>query len=171
MFGYRYIRPLEAPNGNAYTTETEQDMLDAIDAGDVILTPFVASEGNEPGCGLSVQTLGIPVGAENVEAAQDYINWIMNNPDINADWVARGAAGYPALKATRSEPQFQSEFYKQIGQVADASACSIWHGSLERPDDATVTIANVIYKLVKEDPTLDIATELQEASDEYNANN
>jgi multiple sugar transport system substrate-binding protein len=30
---------------------------------------------------------------------------------------------------------------------------------------------NVIYKLVKEDPTLDIATELQEASDEYNAGN
>ena len=34
MFGYRYIRPLTAPNGNQYTTETEQDMLDAIDAGD-----------------------------------------------------------------------------------------------------------------------------------------
>jgi multiple sugar transport system substrate-binding protein len=146
-------------------------MLDAIDAGDVILTPFVASEGNMPGCGLSVQTLAIPVGAENVEGAYDYIDWIMSNPGINADWVARGAAGYPALKATRSEPQFQTEFYKQVGEVADASACSTWHGSLERPDDATVTIANVIYKLVKEDPTLDIATELQKASDEYNANN
>ena len=57
MFGYRYIRPLTAPNGNEYTKETEQDMLDAIEAGDVILAPFVAPEGNKPGCGLAVSAL------------------------------------------------------------------------------------------------------------------
>ena len=171
MFGYRYIRPLTAPNGNKYTTETEQDMLDAIDAGDVILAPFVAPEGNKPGCGLSVQTLGIPVGAKNVEAAYDYINWIMSNPEINADWVDRGAAGFPALKSARSQEQFQSEFHKQLAAVAEASACRTWFGTLTRPDDATVAIANVIYKLVKEDPTTDIATELQKTQDEYNANN
>jgi multiple sugar transport system substrate-binding protein len=171
MFGYRYIRPLTAPNGNKYTTETEQDMLNAIDAGDIILAPFVAPEGHKPGCGLSVQTLGIPVGAKNVEGAYDYINWIMSNPEIDADWVNRAAAGFPALKSTRSQAQFQSEFYKQLAAASDASACRTWFGSLTRPDDATVAIANVVYKLVKEDPTADIATELQKTQDEYNANN
>jgi multiple sugar transport system substrate-binding protein len=171
MFGYRYIRPLTAPNGNKYTKETEEDMLDAITAGDVILAPFVASEGNKPGCGLSVQMLAIPTGAKNVEAAYDYVNWIMANPEQNADWVVRGAAGFPALKPTRTQEQFQSEFHKQVAAVADASACRTWFGTLPRPDDAQVAIANVIYKLVKEDPTADIATELQNVQDEYNTNN
>ena len=30
---------------------------------------------------------------------------------------------------------------------------------------------DVVYKLIKEDPTADIATELQKAQDEYNAGN
>ena len=38
-------------------------------------------------------------------------------------------------------------------------------------DEAQEIIMNVIYKLIKEDPTLDIYTELTKAQEEYNANN
>jgi multiple sugar transport system substrate-binding protein len=171
LYGYRYIRPLTAPNGTKYTKETEEDMLDAIDAGDVTLTPFIAPEGKEPGCGLSVEGLAIPTGAKNVEAAYDYITWIMTNPEQNVDWVRRASAGLPALRSTMSDPAFQTKFYQEAAAVAEASACRHYAGSLPNWDAAQPVIMNVIYKLVKEDPTADIAAELQKAQDEYNANN
>ena len=34
---------------------------------------------------------------------------------------------------------------------------------------AQKTIMDVVYKLIKQDPTLDIATELQKAQDEFNS--
>ncbi len=46
-----------------------------------------------------------------------------------------------------------------------------WQGTLERPNEAQEIIMNAIYKLIKEDPTLDIYTELTAAQEEYNANN
>ena len=171
VFGYRYIRPLTAPDGTRYTKETEEDMLDAIAAGDVVLAPFVAPEGKKPGCGLSMHGLAIPTGAKNVKAAHDYINWLMTDPDQNADWVARAAAALPALRTTFGHATFQSEFYQQAEGVAAASACRAWHGTLPRPDEAKAVIMNVVYKLIKEDTTADIATELQKVQDEYNANN
>ena len=171
LFGYRYIRPLKAPNGTEYTKETEEDMLDAIAAGDVILAPFIATEGNKPGCALNVEALYIPTAAQNVEAAYDYINWLMTDPDAGADWVARAAAAMPSTGEGLKHETFQSEFYQQASAVAAASACRPYLGSLERWDEAKPLIMNAIYKLVKEDQTADIATELQKVQDEYNANN
>ena len=91
LFGYRYVNPLTAPNGTEYAKGNEEDMLDAIAAGDVVLSPFIAAEGQMPGCDIAVAGFGIPVGAKNPEAAHDYINWIMS-PEQNADWVLRPAA-------------------------------------------------------------------------------
>ena len=48
--------------------------------------PSFALEGNIPGCNIDVQALAIPVGLTNVEAAYDFINWIMI-PDQNVDFV------------------------------------------------------------------------------------
>jgi multiple sugar transport system substrate-binding protein len=146
-------------------------MLDAIAAGDVYLAPFIAPEGNKPGCALVVEALYIPTGAQNVEAAYDYINWLMTDPEANADWVARAAAAMPSTGEGFKHKTFQSEFYQQAGAVAEASACRAYYGSLERWEEAQPLIMNTVYKLVKEDQTADIATELQKAQDEYNAGN
>jgi len=171
IFGYRYIRPLTAPDGTQYTTETEQDMLDAIEAGDVVLDPFVAPEGKKPGCGLQVSALYIPTGAKNVEAAYDHINWLMTDPERNAQWVMRPGGGIPALTTTFDQPEFQSKFYQEAEDVVAASACRPVFGTLERWAEGKAMIMNAVYKLVKEDQTADIATELQQVQDEYNANN
>jgi multiple sugar transport system substrate-binding protein len=145
-------------------------MLDAIAAGDVVLSPFLAAEGQKPGCEISVTGFAIPVGAQNPEAAYDYINWILT-PEQNADWVLRPGAGFPALQSTRQSEQFQTPFYQQASAAISASACSPWSGSLERPLEAQKLIMNVVYKLIKEDPSADIAAELQTVQDEYNAAN
>lgn len=168
IFGYRYVNPLTAPNGTKYEKKNEEDMLDAIAAGDVYLAPFLAAEGQKPGCGISASAFGIPTGAQNVEAAHEYINWIMS-PEQNAAWVLAPGGGFPVLKATQADATFQTPFYQQAAEVNAASACRPWYGSLERRQEAQKLIVTAIYKLIKEDPTADIATELTAAEEEYNA--
>jgi multiple sugar transport system substrate-binding protein len=168
IFGYRYVNPLTAPNGTKYEKKNEEDMLDAIAAGDVYLAPFLAAEGKKPGCSIDVSAFGIPTGAKNVEGAYDYINWIMS-AEQNAAWVLGPGGGFPVLKATQSDETFQTPFYTQAAEVNAQSACHPWYGSLDRRGEARKLITNAIYKLIKEDPTADIATTLQAAEDEYNA--
>ena len=170
IFGYRYVNPLAAPNGNKYEKGNEEDMLDAIAAGDVFLAPFIAAEGQQPGCGTGVSSFLIPNGAQNVDAAYDYINWIMGQ-EQNADWVLGPGGGFPTLKATQAEEHFQTPFYQQAAEVVAASVCTPWYGSLERRDEAKSLVMNTIYKLIKEDPTADIAAALTAAEEEYNAGN
>jgi multiple sugar transport system substrate-binding protein len=170
LFGYRYINPLIAPDGTKYEKGNENDMLDAIAAGDVIMRPSFAPEGNTPGCNIDVQALAIPVGSKNVEAAHDFINWVMT-PDQNADFVIGPGGGFPSLKSMQSHEAFQIPFYEQAALALNASECKPWQGTLERPNEAAELIMNAFYKLIKEEPTLDIYTELTKVQDEYNANN
>ena len=170
IFGYRYVNPLTAPNGNKYEKGNEEDMLDAIAAGDVVLAPFLAAEGQKPGCGIGASAFVIPTSAQNPEAAYDYINWIMDSGQ-NAAWVLGPGGGFPTLKATQAEPTFQTPFYQQAGEVVGQSACHPWYGSLERRQEAQKLVVTTIYKLIKEDPTADIAAALDAASAEYNAGN
>jgi multiple sugar transport system substrate-binding protein len=167
LFGYRYVNPLKAPSGKEYNTKTEQDMLDAIAAGDVALGPMFADEGKKPGCGIGASGFVIPVGAKNPEAAHDYINWIMTT-EQNAKWVQGPGGGFPALKATLGTNAFKTPFYEQAAKVAAASACTPWYGSLERRAEAKKVIMTAFYKLIKEDPSADIAATLAAAEEEYN---
>jgi multiple sugar transport system substrate-binding protein len=170
LFGYRYVNPLTAPSGTQYAKGNENDMLDAIAAGDVVLSPFLAAPGQKPGCGIEVQGFAIPVGAKSPEAAYDYINWIMG-PEQNPDYVLSPGAGFPALKATAKLEQFQSPFYKAAAGAVSQSECHPWYGTLERAPVAAKLVMATIYKLIKEDPTADIAAELTKAEVEYNADN
>ena len=170
LFGYRYVNPLTAPNGTEYAKGNAEDMLDAIAAGDVYLSPFLAVEGEKPGCGVDVAGFVIPVGAKNVEAAHDYINWIMS-PEQNAAWVQGPGGGFPVLKTTQAHEIFQTPFYQEAAEAVGSSACRPWYGSLQRPNEAQELVMNTIYKLMKEDPTADIAEALTQTQDEYNADN
>ncbi len=170
LFGYRYVNPLTAPNGTAYDKGSAEDMLDAITAGDVYLSPFLSVEGVEPGCGVDVAGFVIPVGATNIEAAYDYINWIMA-PEQNAVWVQGPGGGFPTLKETQEDPTFQTPFYQEAAEAVGASVCRPWYGTLNRPDEAQELVMTTVYRIIKEDPSADIAAALAETQDEYNAGN
>ena len=167
IFGYRYVNPLKSPEGKEYNTKTEQDMLDAIAAGDVAVGPFFADEGKKPGCDVGVSAFVIPNGAKNIDAAYDYINWIMST-EQNAKWVQGPGGGFPALRATLSQSAFDTPFYKQAAETSAASSCAPWYGSLERRSEAQKIIMTAVYKLMKEDPTADISATLKAAEEEYN---
>ncbi|MCA9948842.1 MAG: extracellular solute-binding protein [Anaerolineales bacterium] len=170
LFGYRYVNPLSAPNGTAYDKGSAEDMLDAIAAGDVYLSPFLAAAGQEPGCGIDVAGFVIPVGAQNVDAAYDHINWIMSQ-EQNAEWVQGPGGGFPVLGATREHEIFQTPFYQEAAKALADSKCTPWFGSLSRPNEAQELVMTAIYRLIKEDLTADIAEVLTATQDEYNANN
>jgi multiple sugar transport system substrate-binding protein len=119
---------------------------------------------------VAVSGLGIPTGAMNPDGAKAYISWLMS-PEQNADWVLRPGGGFPTLKSVQSSEQFQTTFYQEAAEVVSRSACSPWYGSLDRKAEAQKLGMGAVYKLIKEDPTADIATELQAAQDEYNAGN
>lgn len=170
LFGYRYVNPLSAPNGTKYEKGNAEDMLDAIAAGDVMLSPFIATEGHKPGCGIEAAGFAIPNGAKNPEAAYDYINWVMS-PEQNAEWVLGPGGGFPALKTTESDELFQSPFYREAAEVLSQSNCRSWYGSLERPEEAQKLVMTAVYKLIKEDPGADIAEALTAVQEEYNAGN
>ncbi len=167
MFGYRYVNPLKAPSGKEYNTKTAQDMLDAVAAGDIKLASLFAPESQKPGCGVGFTGFVIPKGAKNPDAAKDYINWIMSK-EQNAAWVQGPGGGFPVVKSTLADPAFQTPFYKQAAEVVAASECRLWWGSVERKGEAQKVIMTAIYKLIKEDPSADIAATLTAAEAEYN---
>ena len=166
LFGYRYVNPLTSPKGTKYTTKTEKDMIDAINAGDVKLAPFPAGPGKTSGCGTDYSTMMIPKTAKNVDGAETYINWLMD-PKQNVDFVIGPAGGIPTEGATAKDPAFSTTFYKE-GIPATNGLCTTWYGSLTNIPDAKKIIATEIYNIIKGDQKSDIATVLTKAENDYN---
>lgn len=166
--GYLFLNTLTAPNGKKYAKGNSNDLPDAVAAGDAYLASFPAPAGKTPGCNLAVSGLIIPVGAKNLDGAHDYINWIMT-PEQNPNFVLGALGGFPALKGSLSNPSFQTPYFQQGAKVVAASACRPWFGTLTKPAVAQPLVMTVLYKLIKENPTGDIAAALTKAQDEYNA--
>lgn len=171
LFGYRYINPLTAPDGTVYEKGNEEDMLDAIADGQVVLRSMFAPEGQTPGCNNYTAGLFMPVGAKNVEGGYAFIDWIMTHQENYIEWVIGPGAGFPTLQTALDAPEMQAPFYLAAAEALEGAVCTAHVGSLERIPEADELIANVIYNLIKGNPTLDIATELQAAQDQYNAGN
>jgi hypothetical protein len=66
---------------------------------------------------------------------------------------------------------FKSPFYQEAAKVMTQSQCRSWYGSLERPEEAQKLVTTAVYRLIKEDPTADIAELLTATEEEYNAGN
>ncbi len=167
LFGYRYMNPLTAPDGTKYEKKSEQDMLDALAAGDVTLQPMPAGPGHKPGCSTGVNALYIPTGAANPEGAKALINWLLS-PAQNPAYVLGPGAGLPVLKSIGALADFQTPFYQEALAVQAASNCKVTWPTVVDTQSAETVIMNAVYKLIKQDPTADIAAELQAAEDEFN---
>lgn len=168
--GYQYLNPLTSPAGNAYSSATAQDMEDAVNAGEMAISPLFAPAGKTPGCHLDVFGFVIPNGAKNVEGAKAYINWLIA-PEQGVEWVLNAGGGVPVIDYLATADAFQTPIFQQAVAAGEASNCQPWYGSLLRIPEAKVTITNVIFDLIKGNPTADIGTALTAAQEEYNAGN
>lgn len=168
LFGYRYLNPLTSPAGTKFEKKNENDFLDAVASGEALLAPFPAAAGQRPGCGNGAASLAIPTGATNVDGAHDIINWLMTL-EQNVLFVLGPGGGLPTLKSVQAAPEFQTPFWTEAAAVIDASDCSLVFPTIENTSGAAQAVVNVVYKLVKTDPTADISAELQIAQDEFNA--
>jgi multiple sugar transport system substrate-binding protein len=167
LFGYRYLNPLTAPSGKKYEKKSQDDMFDALAAGDIYLAPMPAGPGGIHGCGASLAGLGIPTGARNVEAAHDFINWLLT-PEQNPAYVLGPGAGFPVIKSVQATEQFQAPLYQQAAEAVSVSTCRPVYPTITDAVGASKAIMNAVYFLIKTDPTADIATELQKAQNEFN---
>lgn len=166
--GYVFLNPLTAPDGTKYDKGNENDFLDAVAAGELYLSPFFSAvAGQKPGCHIAGTGVGIPVGAQNVEGAQAYINWLMS-PEENASFVS-GIGSAPALTTSLSDPAFQTPYFQQLLKVSTEQSCKPWYGSLADPAAAQPLVMNAFYQLIKQDPTADIHQVLIQAQDQYNS--
>ena len=95
------------------------------------------------------------------------MNWVLS-PEQNPAYVLGPGAGFPVLKSVQATEQFQTPFYKQAAEVVAASNCSVAFPTITDATGASIAIMNAVYKLIKTDPTADIAAELQKAEDEFN---
>jgi multiple sugar transport system substrate-binding protein len=170
MDGYLFLNPLTAPSGKKYSKGSQEDFLDAVAAGDIYLAPFFSAvAGQKPGCSIADTALSIPVGAKNLDGAHDYINWLMDAKQ-NASFVSN-LGGFPTLTTSLSDPLFNAPYYTQAKQVMTQQSCKPWYGTLKNPAAAQPIAMNVMYMLIKQNPTADIAKALTAAQDEYNSNN
>ena len=157
----RYLNPLKSLAGKEY-----KDIEEAVNAGAVKLAPFVAVEGQKPGCMLDLFGFVVPRAAKNVDGAKAYINWVMDKKNMT-DWIVNAGGGFPTSTSMRAEPTFQTEMYKQAQAVGAASACKPWYGSLTHIPEAKKIIANALFDLIKAKPDADIAATLGKADEEY----
>jgi len=102
-----------------------------------------------------------------VEAAHDFINWLLT-PQQNPAYVLGPGAGFPVLKSILATEQFKHPFYQQAAKVVEASECRFVYPTVVDGKSASTAIMNAVYKLIKTDPKADIAAELQKAQDEFN---
>ncbi len=164
---YLYLNPLTAPDGTEYNTASAQDMEDAVAAGDIAISPFVAPEGMLPGCNNDVFGFVVPNGAKNVEGAYAYINWIMD-PANAVEWILNAGGGVPVAESLRQDEAFQKPVFQQGLEAVAASACRPWYGSLLRIPEAKTIISTTIFDLIKGNPEADIAAALTAAEEQYN---
>ena len=157
----RYLNPLKSPSGKDYA-----NIEAAVNDKAIGLAPFVAPEGNTPGCALDLFGFVVPRTAKNLDGGKAYINWVMDKAN-QVEWIVNAGGGFPTSVSMRADPAFQTQVYKDAQAISEASACKPWYGSLQRIPEAKKIITNTIYDLIKAKPDADIAAELQKADEEY----
>jgi hypothetical protein len=92
-------------------------------------------------------------------------------PEQGVDWVLNAGGGVPVIDYLAEAAAFQTEIFQKGVAAAAASNCRPWYGSLLHIPEAKVIIANVIFDLIKGNPTADIAEALTAAQEAYNTAN
>ncbi len=170
-YSYVYLTPITAPDGTEFKGEItgtfDPEALSvgaALKAGKLSIAPQFAAPGGKPASLIVASAWGIPVGAQNVEAAQAFIDFQMTTPENVAYSAAYGAL--PALISAAAAEEFQTPYWVAVAKIQREYATP--SPTLADYDKGITLLGDAIVKLIT-DPSLDIMATLQAAQDEYNA--
>ncbi|NWF79527.1 MAG: extracellular solute-binding protein [Chloroflexi bacterium] len=136
-------------------------LSDEVAAGDVSFAGGLGFNGNPPKAFANSETWIVPTGAANPEAAVRWIDGFMQ-PEFLAAW-AKASFGLPTLKAAYEGGDFDNDFYRTVGELIATQ------GNFMEPSPYYQESLNALAIAIQEimlNPSLDIATRLQEAQDE-----
>lgn len=171
-FSYVYLTPLEAPDGTLFEEDIPETGFDrnavavgaAYEDGLLGFAPPLTAPGGEPASLILASAWAIPVGSQNVEGAQAFIDRQMTT-DRNIDFaVAYGAL--PSLISGIEDEAFDSPYWNAVAEYQAQYAVAA--PALADYDLGLTLLSDAIVRIIT-DPGLDIMTELQAAQDEYNA--
>ncbi len=171
-FSYVYLTPLTAPDGTSFAGDIPETGFDpqalavgaAGEAGQMGFAPPIAGPDGEPASLVLSSAWAIPVGAQNVEAAQAFIDFQMQTASNIAFAVAYGAL--PSLASAQADAAFESDYWQAVsGYLADYGVAA---PVLADYDLGLTLLSDAITRAIT-DPNSDIEAELQSAQDEYNA--
>lgn len=170
-YSYVYLTPITAPDGTEFKGEItgafDPEALSAgaaLKAGKLGIAPHFAAPGGKPAALVLASAWGIPMGAQNVEAAQAFIDFQMTTPENIVYSAAYGAL--PALISAAAAEEFQTPYWVEVAKIQREYAVPA--PTFADYDKGMTLLSDTIVRLIT-NPSLDIMATLQAAQDEYNA--
>ncbi len=163
-WSYVYLNPLTSPDGQVFDSGSES-VEEAVKAGAMGIADPVAAPGSQPYSNVSgFNGWGIPTGADNVEGAKEFLNYVME-AGKNADYaVAYG--GLPTVAGGMEDPRFrESNYWSEVG----ASINRVGKVTKPNANPKFRTKFNELVVTLIQKPNLDIMTELKKLQDSLNA--
>lgn len=163
-WSYGFLNPIVAPSGKKFDTGSSS-VLDALTDGSLAITAPLAAPGGKPVALSDARAWGIPKGAENIEAAQVYINAAME-PKPNAD-LAHTFGCVPTINKALDDPRYaNSPYWQGVINVLNNYAVPM-DPITDNYDQIVMKFADTVVQLVL-NPSLDILSELQKAQNQMN---
>jgi ABC-type glycerol-3-phosphate transport system substrate-binding protein len=163
-WSYVWLNPLTTPGGDVID-EGPNSVEVALNTGELGLAPCIAAPGSDPVILVDGLGWGIPVGAENVDGAKAFIDYMMGttvNVDVSVAW-----GGMPTIKAGYDDPRYaDSAYWKAVIDYMTKYGTPM--DPIANYDEAMLKFVDTAIALVQ-NPSLDIMTELQKAQDEINS--
>ncbi len=163
-WSYVWLSPLKAPSGAVYDFKSAST-LEAIKAGDIVLSSYLTAPGSKPVTVLDGVCWAVPKGSKNIKGAQAYIDFMMKT-QVNAD-IAFAWGGVPTIIEAADDPRYsESVYWSKVVEYMAAYAQPM--EPINNYDEATLKFVDIAIELVH-DTSKDIMKVLKKAQDEMNA--
>ncbi|WP_020611825.1 ABC transporter substrate-binding protein [Sediminispirochaeta bajacaliforniensis] len=161
-WSYVYMNPLTAPDGTIFDNGA-QSVAKAVEAGKIIVAPYLSAPNGEPVAAITCSALAIPQGAEHIAEAKAFIDWLMTT-ERNAE-CAEAIGGLPSLRPAMDTPTFKNAYWQQVAKITESYGAP--YPALAEYDRALTKLAQTFEALLA-NPNLDSMERLKQAQEEVN---
>lgn len=162
-WSYVWLNPLQTPDGDKFDKGSFSTQA-AMEDNELKIAPPISAPGGKPVSLITGHGWAIPVGAKNVDAAYDFINYMML-PEPNAQ-IAYAYGGLPTVNDAFLDARYADSLYWQaVIEMFETYAVPM--DPIVDYDKVLLKMSDTVIKLVQ-NPNLDIMQELQKVQNELN---